>query len=664
MTPAWRGGIRWSLVGAAALALAYAQACSNKPPPRPRPVTPAVVRDVPAPLRGTIGAESSINGAEPTLVSGYGFIVGLRGTGGLPLPPAVQATMERELGLRGVSRTSGAFRGSPLDSMTPSQVLRSPDTAVVEVWSAIPPGSPEGARFDVVVRAVNATSLEGGQLWSAELRISAPGQPVAFGGVQAKKLAEASGAVFVNPFTQAGRGVDAGAVTGRVLDGGRVTDPLQLEIVLDNPSHARARAIAAAIVSRFPEEPGDGGAIARGRNESSVALRIPHRLRNQPADFLDVVRHMPINVQDPEQVARNAVEGVKREPALANELSWMMTSSGPQGLSAIRELYDWPEPAPRMAALAAGARLNDPVAVDPLLRAARQSRGIDRLRAIRFVAMIDAGPRVDAGLKPLLGEPDLTVRVAAYEALVDRATKGRLVRLIDQQMARDPGEGPPVSASHLEVLAQQQFPADDLRGIERRLIEGRFLLDLVPFGDPLIYVTQQGRPRVVLFGAALALNQPSLVSVWDDRLLINAEGSNDSARVFYRDPQATRPIIVESGVGLADVAEVLGRPSRPEEPRAGLGLTFSEVVSALYAVQRAKAVDAAFATEEDTLRAQILTATRSSEIRLRPETTRDESRVISLDPGGATADPAAPAAPERPQLVPIVPPQQGASTRR
>lgn len=656
VNPAWRASL-----SIAALACLLVPAGCGSPPPKPRTVTPAVVRDVPAPLRGTIGAESTINGAEPTLVSGYGLVVGLRGTGGLPLPPAVQATMERELGLRGVSRTSGAFQGSPLQGMTPSQVLRSPDTAVVEVWSAIPPGSPDGARFDVVVRAVNATSLEGGQLWSSDLRISPPGQPVAFGGVQAKKLAEASGAVFVNPFTQAGRGAEAGAVTGRVLEGGRVTDPLQLELVLDNPSHARARAIAAAIVSRFPEEPGDGGPIARGRNESSVALRVPRRLREQAADFLDIVRAMPINIQDPEQVARNAVEGVKREPALANELSWMMTSAGPQGLNVIRELYDWPEPAPRLAALAAGARLNDPVAVDPLLRATRQSRGLDRLRAIRFVSMIDAGPRVDAGLRPLLGEPDLTVRVAAYEALVDRATKGRLVRLIDQQLTRDPSEGPMIPASHLEVLAEQQFPADDLRGIERRLIEGRFLLDLVPYGDPLIYVTQQGRPRVVLFGAALSLNQPSIVSVWDDRLLLDASG--DQARLFYRETSGSDPRIVQAPMSLADLTEVMGRPPRPEDPRPGLGLTFSEVVSALYAVQKAKAVDAAFATEEDSLRAQILTATRSAEIRLRPETTRDQARVISLDPGGQADPDGAAAAPDRPQLVPIVPPQSQSKER-
>ncbi len=646
---------RMALVMLLAWVLGAGVGCSS-PPPRPRSVTPSVIRDVPPLLRGTIGAETTMNGAEPTLVSGYGLVVGLRGTGGLPLPPAIQATMERELGLRGVSRTSEAFRGTPIYGMTPQQVLRSPDVAVVEVWSAIPPGSPLGARFDVGIRAVNATSLEGGQLWSTDLRISPPGQPLAFGQAQTRKLAEARGAIFVNPFTEAGGRVGGPTVTGRVLNGGVVTDPLLLELVLDSPSHARARAIASAITARFPEEPGDGGPIARGRNESSIALRVPRAYRDRPADFLDIVRNLPINTLDPEVIARTAVEGVKREPALANEMSWMMVAAGPKGLRIIRELYDYSEPVPRLAALAAGARLNDPVAVEPLIELTRRGTGLDRLRAIDLLARIDAGPRVDAALRPLLGEPDLTVRVTAYEALVERATKAQLVRLLDAEAMRGPADGPPRSLNHLEVLAQQAVPPGAIQGVERRLVEGRFFIDIVPVGDPLIYIAQQGSPRIVLFGAALSLNAPVIVTAWDDRLSVATESPTGQARVLYRDAVTGRSRVESTSMSLADVLDLLGRVPVPENPRPGLGLTYSEVVSAAYTLHQAKAVDAAFATEQDRLAAQVLAATRSAEIRIRPETSADEFRVIRLDAGQAAAPASTPAGPPKPRLIPIVPP--------
>src|SRR5690606_8363589 len=117
-------------------------------------------------LRGTIGAECSVNGIQPTLVSGLGFVVGLNGTGGLALDAAVAATMERELGLRGISRGGNGTSGTAIDGLSPRELLRDPNTAVVTVFAAIPPGAPKGATFDVYVRALNATSLEGGTLWT------------------------------------------------------------------------------------------------------------------------------------------------------------------------------------------------------------------------------------------------------------------------------------------------------------------------------------------------------------------------------------------------------------------------------------------------------------------------------------------------------------------
>ena len=69
-----------AILGAGA-SLAFTMPGCESPPPEAREVQPAIVRDVPAIFRGTIGAEATLNGIEPVLVSGYGLVVGLNGTG-------------------------------------------------------------------------------------------------------------------------------------------------------------------------------------------------------------------------------------------------------------------------------------------------------------------------------------------------------------------------------------------------------------------------------------------------------------------------------------------------------------------------------------------------------------------------------------------------------
>ena len=55
---------------------------------------------------------------------------------------------------------------------------------------------------------------------------------------------------------------------------GMVTDPLDLELVLDNESHSRARSMAQAINNRFPEQPGEGE-TARGRTARIIHITVP-----------------------------------------------------------------------------------------------------------------------------------------------------------------------------------------------------------------------------------------------------------------------------------------------------------------------------------------------------------------------------------------------------
>lgn len=638
--------------------LALLPGCGGEKP-KPRDVKPTVVRDVPPPLRGTVGSEVTFSGVQPVLVSGIGLVVGLNGTGGKPLPDQIQATMEREMGLRGIGKaTTGS--GAAIDQRSPREVLRDPNTAVVIVQAAVAPGLPQGAEFDVYVEAVNADSLEGGLLWTTDLQV---GPPSTFGAVKSRVVARARGPIFINPFAEPGKEVEGPLQTrGRVLNGGEMTNPFQIQLTLDNDSHQRARDIVSAINSRIPPGRGDLGQTAAGRlggKESgpTIVLSVPQRYRRSSADFLNLVRYMPIDQVFLEERAKRTVEVMKAEPTMADDLSYVLEGLGEKSLPFVRSLYDYAEPVPRMAALRAGARLGDARAASALRELAEAGQSTQRLEAIALLAKIEGGPSVDKTLQGLLLSNELLVRVAAYEALVRRAEKVQIKRLDQYTRANPDSDLSRASPSHLEALATYRLPPGTLQGVEREMIAGKFFLDIVPIGEPMIYVTQQGQPRIVLFGEDARMIKPTTVSAWNDRLLMVADTSNAPIRVLYKGPKDDRPVTRTAPDNLRDLILFLARSAHPSDPTPGLGMTYSEVVGALYAIQKAGGTNAAFARERDRLQALILETASGRQTKERPETPNEPEDLVILKP----ASPAEhlipkPETEEKPKIVPLNPP--------
>jgi len=635
--------------------------CSNKKPSVVEPVTVQPARDIPTLLRGTVGAEASFSGVEPVLVSGYGLVVGLNGTGGDVLPDSIRTTMEREMGLLGIGK-AGDYRGTAIDGVTPQQLLRDKSVAVVLVQAAIPPGSPAGANFDCYVRAINASSLEGGNLWTTELRI---GDASTFGQVQTRGLARARGPVFINPFSEPGR-EDTGVsrLVGRVLDGGVVTNPLQIGMTLNTPSFQLVRSVTSAINSRFPEQPGDGGPVARGRggpnastgSGGSIALRVPAQYRRKPGEFLQILRHIRIDQNVPEQYARRYVDGVISEPVMAESVAWSLEALGQKSLPFARELYDYAELAPRMAGLRAGARLNDPRAVPALTSLANGPRGPVRSAAIELLGRIDGGPTVDVTLRELLNGEDFITRIAAYEALASRSERLQYNRLSASQRSNRERNAPRYSPSQLEILSEMAFPGNTMQGVERRLVEDKFLLDIVPYGEPLIYIAQQGRPRIVLFGAKQALVVPSVMSAWSGRLMLTTDAATNAVRVYYLAPGADRALVQQARGTLPEMVAFLAKKPSATDARPGLNLSYSEVVGALHEMFKAGVTQAAFATETDKLKSELLAAASSFGVAERPETPEDKEVIILNKP--AVMEPSAvPQGSEgdKPTIVPIGP---------
>ncbi len=577
LIPGQLGALRWIGVLALATATAVLGACGSKEPTRARAeARPLVIRDIPDALRGIIGSETTLRGGDPIIVSGIGIVVGLNGTGSNDVPDTVRAWLEREMSLRGVGQETFG-----MGNVSPSELINSPNTAVVEVYASVSPGAPRGGRFDVLIRALtgtSTTSLEGGRLWTTDLR---PGPPEVTGPT-ARTLAQASGPVYINPFVDPARPEEMGVDlrTGRVLNGGLMTEPLELLLVLDNPSHLRSRAITSAINSKFPRGSQDRNDTARGRNDEMVALTIPYAWKDRSQEFMQLINHTRVDPTLPEVWAARYIEALKEQPALSASLGWCLQALGQQAIPELRKMYDYAEPIPRFAALRAGARLSDPLSAGPLKEIARNGPLAVRPDAMALLGDLPPDPSINVTLRELLDVEEVPSRVAAYEALVKRG---------------DPH-------------------------IRRRVVEGKFLLDEVSCANPMIYVVQSGEPRIAIFGQELRIERPALVFAWSDRLILASDSPTDPLRLMYKDYRTTNVTRATVDDRISRLVEYFGRTDTPETPGAGIGLSYSEVVGALYELtERRNAIAAAFIGEQDRLQAELLSAAESSIGADRPE---------------------------------------------
>lgn len=592
-----------SLVRHIGLALAAAAAllgaCDSAPKGRvaAQKPTETVTRDVPSILRNTIGAEATLRGSEPILVSGYGLVVGLAGTGARDVPLAVRSLMEREMTTMGVGQGIG-----PLANVSPAEMMEDPNNAVVLVRAVIQPGAPVGTRFDVFIEALPGTattSLEGGRLYTTRLfkGLVRPAMPAT------RPVAEAKGELFINPFADPAS-EDGGALrtTGRILNGGMVTEALGLQVVLDNASHSRARAVTDAINSAFPRR-NNARNTARGVNDEIIEVAVPEEFLGRNDEFLLLLQHTRIDPQFPKEWALRYTRALKEQPELAIPISWALQALGPAAIPFARELYADPEEMPRLAAIQAGARLGDALVRPHLEELATAGPPAIRSSAFDLLGRLPPDPAVNRFLREQLDSPDVNSRIAAYEALARRAD--------------------PV--------------------IQRTRLGDAFELDLVPTGEPMIYVSQQKQARIAVFGADPQVQRPVFVSAWSDRLMVSAQGNADRVNVFYRDYRTGRATTNPVKASLPEFIEFLAHKSTPEEPEPGLGFTYSETVGALYEMVRHGAIPGVFVPETDRLALEIVRSAQTEAGADRPET---EPEASPDETPGAKGDDSSPGAPD------------------
>ncbi len=553
--------------------------------------------DIPQVMRGTIASETILDGYNAVHVFGNGMVVGLDGTGASDIPPSVRAYMLATAAKHGIGQESLGW-----GALSPEQLIDSPDTAVVVVEAIIPPGAVKGSRFDVNIFAYptsSTSSLEGGRLYTADLlpRTLPDGTIERLpptGSRQPAALAEATGPLLLNPFAEPGSTASdtVNRRSARILNGGTALKDMPLKLRLFVPSHARAMVIQDAINTRFPREPGQTDDTAHGESDEAIAIHVPPTFHDRTRDFIELLRHTTIRQTAPEAVATTISRHLVANPADAEHASWRWRALGPRAIPSVRELYNYPDEQPRMAALRAGAWLNDAISAEPLIDMAHHGSPGARREAIELLSAMGLNPVIDEALRQIVSDPDAQIRLAAYEALVKRA---------------DPS-------------------------VHRFAVDDKFVVDVIDSTRPMVYITLQGLPRLALFNGAIAIDRPVIVSAWSRRFMIRGDAAEPTVEVYFRAPEALEGIIHDVNPTLIDFIRFLGHTPVVEQPRPGLGMSYGEVVGILHQIWRQGYLAADFEAEQDPIMAAMLRERPRLAPAERPEFGQDGPDDVTGDP--------------------------------
>lgn len=551
-------------IATAAVALCLAAGCTVQPP---KPPPPAQVnlppRDVPPFMRGTLYEITNLENDSPFLVSGWGLVVNLNGTGGSDqISNNLKAFMKKQLEAKGFGRKT-----SPqLEKITPDMVLADKNVAVVGVYGLIPPGARKGQWFDVTVRADQPSreevgTLARGQLYDTHLTINGadplnPMPPV-------NVWATAGGPVFVNPSLAINYSPRADAATKRtlrhgiVIGGGQVVENRPLLLRLRTPENRLVRTIETRINEYFHEDK-----ICTAFNQALLQLWLPKPYQNDPDHFSKLILH--IYLQGGSEAfarakARELVAEARKPGAPLQDISYCWEGLGEYALSELGPVLADTGVAPevRFAAARAAAYIGDKsgAAERALFDFASDGRSTFQLAAVQVLGRIPNSRAVNRLLRDLLDSPQSTVRIEAYN-----------------------------------ILARNHDPAVETHVITsaRDSTNQKFALDFVHSqGTPLIYATQSGIPRIAIFGGVPRLTLPLTFAAMDNHLMVASQDVGRDVTIFYRDAQHEAPITMNSA---SDIADVITRLAGQVDDGSGhqLDFTYAEVLAILQALSDQK----------------------------------------------------------------------------
>jgi flagellar basal body P-ring protein FlgI len=605
ITRRWMTRRTLGLLSVSACAALAASGCTEEAPKVNLGYVAQPAHEVPAYMKGSVYEVTDMTGTEPAPVSGYGLVANLRGTGGCRAPTAVRDYMIKELARHHYGSLDTGWE-------SPDKILDSKNFSIVRVEGYLPPGCRAGTDwsdwFDVRLSALpesEATSLAHGDLYECDLKVGGA-NPLDPGNGMVDVKAQAAGSVFVNPTYVNDADTDTAAArasrrSGFVLAGARVMEDRPLVLHLRAPEKRTARAIERRILERFQDvadddlQPHGNSAakkVANAMDEASVEVFVPKAFRGHWDHFVGIVRHLYLAGGDPAFAAlraRDLADAAVLPDARLLDISYAWEGLGKSALYALGPLMTDPMPIEhfeigldgkpvvgrdgrrkvvetrmehhadiRFAAARAAAFIGDPAAVPVLAEIASTVGDPFRVNAVEVLGELPSTPIIASLCRPLLDSDEATVRIAAYQLLTrykDPSIYTRWVRDGDKEI----------------------FALDIVRGGHRAAGQRA--------GRPMVYATQQGVPRVAIFGADTTLELPLIFSTLDDgRLMICTNPGGDGVSITYRSPYRRSLVTVNSTANLPELVAHLGGDGSTTDSGSKLHLSYADVVAVLQAL--------------------------------------------------------------------------------
>ncbi len=323
-----------------------------------------------------IGDTCLLEGTDAVTLTWYSLVGGLAGTGtsevpDLPLGP--DTTLHNEL-------LKSLYRGDVPDS--PTQVLRSLDTAPVAVGAVLPPLVQTNQRFDVQVQALGGTkSLRGGVLRGTPLREPVRGRPGAI--LYGQEQAYAEGKVTLSRGRLAfGDITPVSATVGYIPGGATATAGHQLALRLRQADTYTAALVTLTVNERFAN-------TATFLSPQILGVAVPLYYRSEWVRFAQVL--LELRCHPPRgRLLRTRINTLVRDlqgddPVLAQQAAYKLEALGAETVPALEGALRSRSLSVRLLAACTLAAMREPAGITPLMHIIETGSKEDSRLAARYL---------------------------------------------------------------------------------------------------------------------------------------------------------------------------------------------------------------------------------------------------------------------------------------
>ena len=182
------------------------------------------------------------------------------------------------------------------------------------------------------------------------------------------------------------------------------------------------------------------------------------------------------------------------------------------------------------------------------------------------------------------------LRIAAIGAVGDAGQRRDIIALMNRTVGDEDFDVRYAAYKYLQKY-------NDISIVRTAVAKDFYIDQVIQMSPKTVYVSRKDEPRIVLFGAPIDCEKDIFIESDDGQIIINALADEKRISVMCKHP-LTGGLMgpLKTSFRLADVIRILGDEPAPEDEkqRAGLGISYSEIVELLKKMCEKGAVKAVF----------------------------------------------------------------------